>query len=167
MIRHYSRNIQNEILKELFNANKSIRIAVAWFTNDILFQPLLLKSKLGVFVELVTNHDEINISDTNKVSFNKSIEAGGVIHWNKTNHLMHDKFCIIDDKIVITGSYNWTNKAENNDESISFSYNEENTLHFYDTRFKKLAAKYPGNKIEPPRIAVFSMKETHIRRPPI
>ena len=141
MIRHYSRNIQNEILKELFSSSKSIRIAVAWFTNDILFQPLLLKSRLGVFVELVTNHDEINISDTNKISFNKLIEAGGVIHWNKTNHLMHDKFCIIDDKIVITGSYNWTNKAENNDESISFSYNEGNTLRFYDTRFKELAEK--------------------------
>ena len=162
MIRHYSRNIQNEILKELFNANKSIRIAVAWSTNDILFQPLLLKSKLGVFVELVTNHDEINISDTNKVSFNKLIEAGGVIHWNKTNHLMHDKFCIIDDKIVIAGSYNWTNKAENNDESISFSYNEGNTLHFYDTRFKELAEKYPGNKIEPPKDScIFHERNSH------
>ena len=43
MIEHYSHKIQNAIQKELFKANSSIKIAVAWFTNDLLFQPLLLK----------------------------------------------------------------------------------------------------------------------------
>ena len=33
MIEHYSHKIQNAIQKELFKANKSIKIAVAWFTN--------------------------------------------------------------------------------------------------------------------------------------
>lgn len=149
MIRHYSKNIQNEILKELFKASRSVKIAVAWFTNDILFQPLILKSRLGVSVELIINHDEINTSLSNKVSFNKLIEFGGIIHWNTTKCLMHDKFCIIDNNIVITGSYNWTNKAENNEESISISYNEMDTLRFYDKRFKELAEKYPSNEIEP------------------
>jgi hypothetical protein len=31
---------------------------------------------------------------------------------------MHHKFCVIDHRIVITGSYNWTNNAEKNDENI-------------------------------------------------
>jgi phosphatidylserine/phosphatidylglycerophosphate/cardiolipin synthase-like enzyme len=32
---------------------------------------------------------------------------------------MHRKFCIIDNHVVITGSYNWTkNAAERNDENI-------------------------------------------------
>jgi len=47
---------------------------------------------------------------------------------------MHDKFMIVDKKIVSTGSYNWTtNATENNDENLliitsaatAASYNKE------------------------------------------
>lgn len=55
MIKHYSHNIQNAILQELFAARHSIKICVAWFTNDLLFQPLLLKLETGVKVTIITN----------------------------------------------------------------------------------------------------------------
>src|SRR5699024_5624515 len=32
---------------------------------------------------------------------------------------MHNKFCVIDKNVVITGSYNWTNRARSNDENIT------------------------------------------------
>ena len=38
---------------------------------------------------------------------------------NKFNKLMHNKFCVIDLEKVIHGSYNWTNKAQYNNETIS------------------------------------------------
>ena len=39
---------------------------------------------------------------------------------------MHNKFCVIDGKHVITGSYNWTHRAKSNDENITvFSDNPE------------------------------------------
>ena len=158
MIRHYSNKIQNEIQKELFNAKSSIRIAVAWFTNELLFQPLLMKSQLGIHVELISNFDEINMSSSNKIAFKQLEDAGGIVHWNKTNKLMHDKFCIIDDRIVITGSYNWTNKAEDNDESISISYDEDETINFYKLRFDALANKYPANTITKPEHSTVSTK---------
>ena len=60
MVEHYSHKIQNVIQKELFKAQESIKIAVAWFTNDLLFQPLLLKLQAGVKVEIILNRDEIN-----------------------------------------------------------------------------------------------------------
>jgi len=37
---------------------------------------------------------------------------------------MHQKFAVIDSRIVLTGSYNWTASAEN--------YNHENLLLFRD-----------------------------------
>jgi len=41
-------------------------------------------------------------------------------------NLMHNKFCVIDGKHVITGSYNWTHRAKSNDENITvFSDNPE------------------------------------------
>ncbi len=142
MIEHYSYKIQNAIQKELFKANSSIKIAVAWFTNDLLFQPLLLKLAAGVSVELILNKDDINCSDDNEVDYDEFVKDGGILRWNNTKQLMHEKFCIIDDKIVIYGSYNWTNKAEYNEESITIARQEKGTIDFYSDKFKKLSEKY-------------------------
>lgn len=71
MVEHYSHKIQNAIQKELFKANCSIKIVVAWFTNDLLFQPLLLKLVAGVSVEIILNKDGINCSNDNEVDFDK------------------------------------------------------------------------------------------------
>lgn len=146
MIEHYSHKIQNAIQKELFKANKSIKIAVAWFTNDLLFQPLLLKLAAGVTVEIILNKDEINCSDENEIDFDEFVNAGGILRWNDTKQLLHDKFCIIDDQIVIYGSYNWTNKAEYNEESIAIAKEDSSTTSFYLDKFTGLSKKY--DKVE-------------------
>ena len=142
MIEHYSHKIQNAIQKELFKANNSIKIAVAWFTNNLLFQPLLLKLAAGVSVELILNKDDINCSDDNEVDFDEFVKAGGILRWNDTKQLLHDKFCIIDNNVVIYGSYNWTNKAEYNEESITIAKGEDSTTQFYVDKFLNFSKKY-------------------------
>ena len=77
------------------------------------------------------NRDDINDSEENGIDFNELVNAGGIVRWNETKQLIHDKFCIIDDSIVIYGSYNWTNKAEYNEESITVSRNEPETIKFH------------------------------------
>ena len=142
MIKHYSNNIQNVIQGELFNASSSIKIAVAWFTNNLLFQPLLMKLALGVKVDILLNKDEINLSSSGALDFNQFVEQGGNLYWNESNRLMHDKFCIIDNRVVIAGSYNWTNKAEINYESISVFTDEYDTLSDYENRFERLSKEF-------------------------
>ena len=146
MIKHHSYKIQNVIQKELFAAKHSIKICVAWFTNDLLFQPLLLKLDAGVEVTIMTNKDEINFADTNDVDFDEFIQRGGCIYWNERgdkSRLLHHKFCIIDDSVVISGSYNWTNGAEYNDEDITVYFDEPETTKHYSEIFDKIAAKLP------------------------
>ncbi len=140
MIKHYNDKIQNAIQKELFKANSSIKIAVAWFTNEMLLQPLILKLKTGVSVELIINDDDINRKSASSLDFTEFIEFGGILRWNSTKQLMHEKFCILDDRIVISGSYNWTNKAEFNKESITIFYDEYSTTKFFNDEFVELAA---------------------------
>ncbi len=151
MIKHHSYKIQNVIQKELFAAKHSIKICVAWFTNDLLFQPLLLKLDAGVEVTIMTNKDEINFADTNDVDFDEFIQRGGCIYWNERgdkSRLLHHKFCIIDDSVVISGSYNWTNGAEYNDEDITVYSEEPETTKHYSDIFDKLAAQLPKSKGE-------------------
>jgi len=142
MIKHLNNKIQNAIQIELFKAKSSIRIAVSWFTNELLLHPLILKLQSGVSVELIINDDEINKGGENSLDFSDLIANGGKLMWNTSKHLMHEKFCIIDDRVVITGSYNWTNKAEFNHEDVTIFYDEADTTLFYNENFRKLSNHY-------------------------
>lgn len=162
MIKHHSYKIQNVIQKELFAAKHSIKICVAWFTNDLLFQPLLLKLDAGVEVAIITNKDEINFGENNDVDFDEFIQRGGCIYWNERgdkSRLLHHKFCIIDDSVVISGSYNWTNGAEYNDEDITVYSDEPETTKHYSDIFDKLAAQLPKSKGEVKR-ATYQEEQT-------
>jgi phosphatidylserine/phosphatidylglycerophosphate/cardiolipin synthase-like enzyme len=51
---------------------------------------------------------------------------------------MHHKFCIIDNKVIISGSYNWTFRARNhNSENIVLIENED-AIKIFDEVFKSL-----------------------------
>ena len=144
MIKTHNRNIQSTIQRELFSANNSIKICMAWFTNDLLFQPLLLKLQVGVKVEIILNKDDINLSSESKVDFDQFINSGGLLRWNESRRLIHHKFCIIDDNVVISGSYNWTNGAEhNNYESITIFKDEAETTAQHLTIFEEMTQNFP------------------------
>jgi phosphatidylserine/phosphatidylglycerophosphate/cardiolipin synthase-like enzyme len=51
---------------------------------------------------------------------------------------MHNKFCVIDNQKVITGSYNWSKNAENkNDENVAVVYDNDFASD-YSVEFKRL-----------------------------
>ena len=54
--------------------------------------------------------------------------------------MVHHKFCIIDIKLVIHGSYNWTGSATYNNEAITIAENRELAEKF-SSEFIKLKTK--------------------------
>ena len=116
----YFEDIQDVIINHISQAKQSLKIAMAWFTNPIIFNALLRACKKDVEVHLLINNDSIN-NRPNGLPFNKLIQEGRnfSLYIAESPDLIHNKFCIIDDRIVIDGSYNWTVLAEtNNDENI-------------------------------------------------
>lgn len=114
----YFDDIQDVIIDHISHASYSLKIAMAWFTNPLIFNALLRACKKGVEVHLLINNDSIN-NRPNGLPFNKLIEEKAKLYIAETPDLIHNKFCIVDNKIVIDGSYNWTVLAEtNNDENI-------------------------------------------------
>ena len=58
---------------------------------------------------------------------------------SERNGLMHDKFCVIDNQIVISGSYNWTNNAEyKNSENINIIEDDNKLATKYSLEFNRL-----------------------------
>lgn len=105
-------------MNEMNTAGKSICIVIAWFTNKELFTTLLHLLKKGISIELIVNDDKIN-TGIDGLHFNAFILLGGKLYFANNSKLMHHKFMIIDDEKLISGSYNWTYRAEyNNTENI-------------------------------------------------
>lgn len=111
--------IKNEIVTNIRKSEFSIWIAVAWFTDKDIGNELLEAKKKGVNVQVIVNDDDITQKhgldfSVRKIEYYK-ISPDSV--WGKK--LMHNKFCIIDLKRTIHGSFNWTGNASYNDEGIT------------------------------------------------
>lgn len=115
----YFEKIREQILSEIKKAEFTIWIAVAWFTDPILFESLSAKKAQGLNIQIIVNDDEINSrSDLDYSQFEVyKLPPLGTRSINR----MHHKFCIIDFRVVIHGSYNWTKAARYNGETIEIS----------------------------------------------
>lgn len=122
---HFDREIQGKVRQALNNAKYSIRVAMYSLNEDSLFRLLCHKAeKDDIQVEIILDTKQY---EENEIRLSSSIvrleNSGGSVFLYKSDNgsyaNMHHKFCIIDDKILITGSYNWTNNATNfSDENI-------------------------------------------------
>lgn len=131
--------IRSKIIPLLNDAQNEVVIAMAWFTSSELFDALLSCLKRSVNVELIILDNGINYMYY-APDFNLLIEAGGHLRIADSSvGFMHHKFCVIDNKIAITGSYNWTYYAETrNVENIVITDNME-IVNLYLTEYKRLA----------------------------
>ena len=155
----YFNNIAQIIKKQLESAEHTIKIAVAWFTNDRLFHPLLDSLKKGLTVELVIIDDAINRNEL-ALDFSEFIKFGGKLFFSSTKK-MHNKFCIIDENILMTGSYNWTLYAEAlNWENLLLS-DDRSIIKEYCEEFQRIVSDSKEISIYEP-ILLHELKETDL-----
>jgi len=106
-------NIQDELITRIQDAKDSLKIAVTWFTNHDLFKAVVKKLDNPKFeVSLIVLNDRIN-NKKEGVNFQELIDKKGNFYYSGIDNMVHHKFCLIDDKTLINGSYNWTYYAEN------------------------------------------------------
>lgn len=103
------------LIELITSARKSIHVLIYSFTLDSIGDALIAAYKRGVDVKIVFEKDQIT-----KYSEYWRLRWASVPVRNDTNpNLMHNKVMIIDSEIVVTGSYNWSESAEErNDENI-------------------------------------------------
>ncbi|MBL0064384.1 MAG: Hsp70 family protein [Bacteroidetes bacterium] len=139
-------NIRKNILGEILKAEHTIKVGVCWFTNHELFDALCSKIEDGVKVELIVINDYIN-NRTDGLNFQKFIDIGGDFYFGDNEKPMHNKYCIIDDKILINGSYNWTYYSENkNEENIIIHAGKKNLLLNFIKDFERIKSGLPKVK---------------------
>ena len=126
MAQTYISNIRQVISQRLKTANKSIDVAMAWFTDPNLLAILEERQSKGILVRILLSDQPQN----KKLDFSALVSLGGrVVIASASSGLMHIKLCIIDHRLTIMGSYNWTLTASrHNVELITISEDHDNTM---------------------------------------
>jgi hypothetical protein len=138
MVNVHFDNIRQQIISALEKASERIIVAVYWFTNEELFEKLIQKIEKGCRVELIIHNDFINNRNAG-LNFQKFVDKGGEFYFSDGYNPMHNKFCVIDNQILINGSYNWTYYAESkNRENVLIIEEEKETIKSFISEFERL-----------------------------
>lgn len=109
-----------QILKYIDNAKLSISLLGYSFTSKPITDALIKAKQRGVRVRIVLDHSQKNQKPSQKV-ISLLLASGIAVQLDHSVKIAHNKILIIDEKQLITGSYNWSHAAEfNNAENLVF-----------------------------------------------
>jgi len=126
---------QSVVISEINKARKSIDVAMYAFTSKEIAQALLDAKKRDVKIKISLDTSEI------KDHYSKSrflMKKGVDLKFHMGPGLLHDKFAIIDDKTVLTGSYNWTITADKKNAENLLVIKDRDLAHEYTKQFKHI-----------------------------
>lgn len=116
-------NCWQKIAALLNSAKHSIDICVFTITDNRIAGPIQEAHQRGVHVRVITDNDKANDrgSDADRLA-----HAGIEVRVDRTEHHMHHKYALFDGNRLLTGSYNWTRSAaENNEENFIITDNRD------------------------------------------
>ncbi|MGJ8743825.1 phospholipase D-like domain-containing protein [Polaribacter sp.] len=129
-------DIYIDLTESLTASVTNIYVVTAWFTDQTLLDLLVLKLKEKIEVSIVIGDNKENL----KLDFSEFESLGGFLKRIKVKGygMMHQKYCVIDEKIAVHGSYNWTvNARKNNSESV-IKTNDKSIIQDLLNDYKKL-----------------------------
>jgi len=119
------------IKEEIGRAQKTIDVLMHHFVFDDLVTELAKAAERGVRVRVI-----VNVADRQEVTgakWDRLLAAGGQLRFKQDNsdlyQLMHHKLAVIDDRVVVNGSGNWSGSA--------FFKNFENYVRYRDPRISR------------------------------
>jgi cardiolipin hydrolase len=127
---------EDKVINMLRTVKNSLDIAIFTLTNDKIFAAIEEVWNAGVDVRIITDDECCNQlgSDIFKLA---AIGVPIKTDDAKQYH-MHHKFAVLDEAVVITGSFNWTTQAVlHNQENIMFFENSQ-MAKAYNDEFEKM-----------------------------
>jgi phosphatidylserine/phosphatidylglycerophosphate/cardiolipin synthase-like enzyme len=137
-------NPQKAIIENINQAEAFINIAMYIFTDREIAIPLVKARERGVKVRLYLDKDQVDY----KYSQSRFLVQKGIkTRISSNNYIMHNKFAIIDNRILLTGSYNWTFSANNRNDENLMVIDDPETIEIFQNQFVNLWT----NKFNPER----------------
>ncbi len=103
------------IVDSINKAEKQIEVAIYCFSSKEIANALIAAHRRGVIVRIVADRSQRNVKNQQLAYLHKNKIP---IRLARKVRIMHIKTLIIDEKYVLTGSYNFTNSAEEKNAEI-------------------------------------------------
>lgn len=139
-----SDNTTRAIINAIETADREINFALLSFTRDDIGQALIEKHKEGILIRGMIE----SINDQSG-EYPRLVKNGIAVRPHAISNQLHHKYCIIDandinsDPMLITGSHNWSNAAErDNDENTLIIHNID-VANVYLQEFEKRWSEVP------------------------
>ena len=128
--------IKQRIISEINNASQSIYLAMAYFTDRDIAMAIIGAKNRNVLVDIILSSN--NQNETVKLMLKGANIIVHAFETGDTRGIMHHKFCLIDNRITINGSYNYSiNASNNNVENIHVS-DDTSTYSQFLSEFERL-----------------------------
>ncbi|KAG2443325.1 hypothetical protein HYH02_009391 [Chlamydomonas schloesseri] len=125
----------SRFLDYLGSATRTLDICVFTITNDDISDVVLELHKRGVRVRIISDNDQAH---TQGSDIDKFRQAGIAVRQDKTSAHMHHKFAIIDGRLLLNGSFNWTRQAVTaNNENVTV-LSDPTLIRSFQQQFDKL-----------------------------
>ncbi len=145
-----SDNTNQKIIDAINTANNDLSIETMLITRSDLALTIEDAFNRGVDVNIITDNENDNTENVNNI-LSSFLSGAQFVFDDNINGILHNKLAIIDSKapdsdpMVITGSHNWSNSAnEKNDENTLIIHNAE-IANIYFQQFAQRFSENGGN----------------------
>lgn len=135
--------IKDIVVRAINSSKKSVKLSIFSFYDTQIKDALSKARDRGVNIEIVVDRVQGSQSDVVKSLFNEGFD----LRWSGgyNGGVMHNKFGIFDDKLLISGSFNYSISAEKNNFENIFLSNKDSYLNAFIEEFSVIynAARKP------------------------
>lgn len=104
--------IKQRVISEINNAKQCIYLAMAWFTDRDIASAFIAAKNRNITIDVVLSSNAQN--ETVKLMLKGANINVHAFETGDERGMMHHKFCLIDNRISINGSFNYSYNASNN-----------------------------------------------------
>lgn len=123
-------------ISQLFqHAQRTVDVCVFTITDNRVADAILEAHRRGIAIRIVTDNDKVNDEGSDIPMLR---EAGIAVREDRSEYHMHHKFAIFDDSPLLTGSFNWTRGAAQNNEENFIITSEPRLIRLFAQRFERL-----------------------------
>jgi phosphatidylserine/phosphatidylglycerophosphate/cardiolipin synthase-like enzyme len=129
---------RNAIIGQLNASVRELKICVFTISDDLITNAILNAHRRGIDVRILTDNDK---SFDHGSDINQLAREGISVKMDMSTNHMHHKFMVADNKIVVTGSYNWTSSAARFNHENILLITESGVVRSFAKEFDKLWAE--------------------------
>jgi phosphatidylserine/phosphatidylglycerophosphate/cardiolipin synthase-like enzyme len=156
----YVNGIDENLAADINNVQQTLDIAAFEFNNERLTEAVIAAHERGVQVRIVTD-DEFGVEEEEAIE--EFEDAGIPVVDDAKSALMHNKFMILDQQVVWTGSWNYTVNGTYRNNNNALVLRSQRAVRAYQTEFDEMFERGEFGARSTEGTATFSQDGTPVK----